>query len=139
MATCTYRPHHNGGVRKHPMDNISSPQNYFQKIFGSVISMFLKSIGTTLEQFVWRYFSRLWDMFLHTGLTEFQTFFMTKSPTFFSSTFFVISRLVLFLIRRQSSEGFLWRSLEASLQLCWKCSVSDIFLETWRKFTEQLF
>ena len=48
-----------------------------------------------------------WDMFLPNGLAELHMFFMTRSTTFFSSTIFVISRLLFFLIRRQSSEGVL--------------------------------
>ena len=41
------------GVRKPPVDNIHSPQNYFQTNCWRVVPMLLKSIGTTLEQFVW--------------------------------------------------------------------------------------
>ena len=36
-------------------------------------------------------------MFLHIGLTELHIFFMTRSTTFFSSTIFIISRLLFFL------------------------------------------
>ena len=44
-----------------------------------------------------------WDILLQTRLTEFhQMFYMTRSTTFFSSTVFVTSRLVYFLIRRES-------------------------------------
>ena len=39
-------------VRKPPTDNIPSPQNYFQTNCQSIIPMLLKSIGTTLGQFV---------------------------------------------------------------------------------------
>ena len=39
-------------VRKAPTNNIPSPQNYFQANCQSVIPMVLKSIGTTLGQFV---------------------------------------------------------------------------------------
>ena len=71
----------------------------------------------------------LWirDTFLHSGLTELHMFFITRSTTFFSSSVFVISRLVFFLIRRQSSEVVLWRSKEVSLQLFWKCGVLQSF------------
>ena len=41
-----------GGVRKTPMDNAHSPQNYFQTISRGVIPVLLKNIGATLEQFV---------------------------------------------------------------------------------------
>ena len=46
-----------------------------------------------------------WDMFLHTRLNELHIFFVTSSKIVF-----VISRLVFFLTKRQSSEGVLWRS-----------------------------
>ena len=46
-------------------------------------------------------------MFLHTGVTKLNMFFMTRNTAFFSLTVFVISRLVFFLIRWQSSEGVL--------------------------------
>ena len=46
-------------------------------------------------------------MVLHTGLTELYMFFTTISKTFFSSILFMISRLVFFLKRRQSSEDIL--------------------------------
>ena len=46
-------------------------------------------------------------MFLHTGFTELHIFFVTGSATFFSSTVFVISMFVFFLIRRQLSEAVL--------------------------------
>ena len=46
-------------------------------------------------------------MFMDTGVTELHMFFMTRSTTFFSLTAFLISRLLFFLIRRQSSEGVL--------------------------------
>ena len=82
----------------------------------------------------------IWDIFLHTGLTENHIFFTIRSTAFFSSTVFVIFMLTFFLIRRQSSEDILWRSYfrwtprktsvkehifitVASLQLCWKCTV----------------
>ena len=53
--------------------------------------------------------------------------FMTRSMKFFSSAVFVTSRMLFFLIRRQPSKDILWRSWEASLQLCWNCSVLQIF------------
>ena len=39
---------------------------------------------------------RSWDMFLHDVLTELHIFFMTRSTRFFSSTAFVICRLLFF-------------------------------------------
>ena len=45
------RPQRQRRVRKHPMDNIPSPQNYFRKNCRSVIPVLLKSIGTTPGQF----------------------------------------------------------------------------------------
>ena len=65
--------------------------------------MLLKNIRKILEQLV---FVNLGHVF-HTGLTELHMFFMTKRAAFFSSTILVISRLVFFLIRSQSSEGIL--------------------------------
>ena len=41
---------------------------------------------------------------LHIGLTEHYIFFVTRNRAFFSSNVFVISILVFFLIRRQSSK-----------------------------------
>ena len=41
-----------------------------------------------------------WDMFLHTGLTEFHMFFKTKYTAFFSLVVFVIFRLVLLVVTK---------------------------------------
>ena len=80
-------------------------------------------------------------MFLHTGLPEFDMFFMTRCTTFLSSTLFVIPQMVFFLTRRESSEEEatlrkLRRKLATMLKMC---CVTDIFLGTWSKFTEKLF
>ena len=78
------------------MDNILSPQNYFQTNCRSVISMLLKKIRFNV-------ILRTWDMFQQNGLTKLRIFFMTKSM-FFSSTVFVIFRLLFFLIMMQYSK-----------------------------------
>ena len=81
-----------------------------------------------------------WDMLWYSELTKLNMFFMTRSMTFFSLTVFVISRLVFFLIRRQSSEGVLWNKLRSKLATKLKTHcVTDVFLGTWPKFKEQLF
>ena len=85
-----------------------------------------------------------WDMFLHTGLTELCMFFMTRSTIFLSSTVFIIFRLVGILSNKEVSlkkyfEGAskeLRSQLATMLKMC--CS-TDVFLETWPKFTNQLF
>ena len=88
-------------VRKSPTDNISSPQNYFQTNYRSVIpsNAFKKHRNNTVIICL-NIILQTWDMFLHNGLTELHMFFMTRSTTFFSSTVFVISRLLFFLKRR---------------------------------------
>ena len=114
-----------GSVRKPPTENIPNRlENYFQTKCWKVIPMLLKRIKTTLGQFVWTQFCRLGTK---TELTELHMFFMTRSTAFFSSTALVIYRLVFFLIGRQPSESALWRSLEANLQLCWKCAAFQMF------------
>ena len=65
--------------------------NVFKKYSNNTESVCLNVILQTL------------DMFLHIRLTELRMFCMT----FFSSTVFVISRLVCFLIKRQASEAVL--------------------------------
>ena len=39
-------------IKKPPTHNVPTPQNYFQTNCRNVISILLKSIGTTLERFV---------------------------------------------------------------------------------------
>ena len=130
-------------VRKPPTGNVPSLQNYFQTNCRSFIPMLLKNIRTMLGQFVLTQFMRTWDMILHSELTELH-FFVTISAIFFRLTTFVVFRLALFVIRRQSSKGALWRScfrwtstkipvqecifaIVASLELCWKCAVLQMF------------
>ena len=89
------------------MDNIPSLRNYFQTNRYSVNPILFKK---ALEQHWDNLFEcnfSTWDMFLHTGLTELHMFFMTRSTTFFRVTAFVITRVVFFLVRRQSSKGLL--------------------------------
>ena len=79
-------------------------------------------------------------MFLHTGLTQLHIFFMTRSTVFFSSTVFVISRLVFFLIRRQSFIRLTLKELRSNLATMLKMHrVTDVFLVTWPKFIEKFF
>ena len=85
-------------VTKSPMDNAPSLQNYFRKNCWSAIPMLLK------RQICLNVILQTWDLFLHNGLTEHYIFFVTRSMTFFSSDIFVISILVFFLIRTQSSK-----------------------------------
>ena len=98
---------------------------------------------TTLTQFLEFNFANLGHVFIHWVNWASYLFIATRNTTFFSSTVCVISRLVSFLIRRQSSEGVLWRSyfretprktvkqliftIVVSLQLCWKFAVLQIF------------
>ena len=64
---------------------------------------------------------KTWDMFLHTGLTDFRMFFMTRSITYFSSNVFVIFRLIFFLII-----FWRWKELRSKLATmlkmhCYRC------------------
>ena len=85
-----------------------------------------------------------WDMFLHTGLTELRMFFMTRSTIFLSSTVFIIFRPVGILSNKEVSlkkyfEGAL-KELRSKLATMLKmCCDTNVFLETWPKFTNQLF
>ena len=99
--------------------------------------------GSALFAFLVNIILQTWHMFLHTRFTELYIFFVTRSTAFFSSTIFVIFRLVFFLIRRQYSEVVLWRSFfwwtpgktvkeqifttVATLQLYWKFAVLKMF------------
>ena len=52
MTACMQCHYWNRVSGKPPVDNVTSLENYFQTNRLSVIPMLLKSIGTTLEQFV---------------------------------------------------------------------------------------
>ena len=133
-------------VRKPSTESSPSAQNYFRQ-FRSVIPMLLH--WSNIWIICLNVILQTWDMFLH-------IFFVIKGATFFSSTVFVISMLVSSLIKKQSSEGVLYElflvnpsksiserthfdhscKLATILKIC---CVTIVFLETWSKFTEQLF
>ena len=130
-------------VRKPQKENVPSLQNYFQRNCWSVIPMLLKSVGTTLAQSNWTKFCRLGTCFCTLGYLSF-IFSWPLETGFFSSTVFIISMLVFFLIMRQLSDGVFWRSYfwwtpiktsvkehvftrVASMQLCWKCAALQMF------------
>ena len=66
-------------IRKTPTDNIIIPQNQFQTNCQIITPMLIKSIGTTLGQYVFlNVILLIWDIILYTGLTEFHMFFLTQ-------------------------------------------------------------
>ena len=126
-------------VRQPPTENVPSLHNYFQTNCWSVLLMLFKK-------------KKHWDILLEGNFADLGHvfahwfnwgYFVTRSTTFLSSTVFVISRLVFFLVRRQSSEGLLWRShfwwtprktmkepiftIVESLKPWWKCTVVQMF------------
>ena len=84
-------------IRKPPTGNVPSPQNYFQANCWSVILMLLKKHWSNIGTIFLNVILLSWDLFLH-------IFFVSKS------TMTKISLLVFFLVRKQSSEGALWRN-----------------------------
>ena len=65
-------------IRETPTDNIIILQNYFQTNCQIITLMLIKSIGTTLRQYVFLCVILLtWDIILYTRLTEFHMFFLT--------------------------------------------------------------
>ena len=63
-------------VRKPPMENVPSSENYFQTNC-SVIPMFLKKHLNNTRTICLNRFLQTWDIFLHTGLAELHIFFAT--------------------------------------------------------------
>ena len=143
MTACTLRPY-----QSRESENLQRTMSLVRKItFKKTVEVLFNAFkkysnnkGTVCLKII----LRTWDMILHSGVIELRIFFVTKSTIFFRSTTFVIFRLVYFLIRRQPSEGVLWRSffrwasrktplqeciftIVASLELCWKCAVLQIF------------
>ena len=94
-------------VRKSPNEQCSQSTklitNKLSKCYSSGFKKLLNNTGKICLNII----LQARDMFLHTGLTELHIFFVTRSTTFFSSTVFVISMFVFFLVRRQSSQGVL--------------------------------
>ena len=76
------------------------------KCYSNAFKKHWNNIGTICLNII----LRTWNMFLHTRLTELQILFAIRSTVFSTSIVFEISRLVFFLIRRQSSEAVLWMS-----------------------------
>ena len=98
------------------------------KLLSKKFSVLFQCILNKLEKHWDNFFDcNFGQMLLQNGLTELYIFFMTRSTTFFSSTVFIIFRLLFFLIRRQSTESTLneLRSkLGTSLKMCY---VSEMF------------
>ena len=65
--------------------------------------------------------------------------FMTISKTLFSSILFIISRLVFFLKRRQSSEEIFEGATKQACNYAEMSCITHAFLGTLPKFTQQLF
>ena len=75
--------------------------------YKEIVEVFFQSYLKTFQQ----HWNNLFEhRFADSGYVFCTIFFMTRSTTYFSSTVFVISRFVFFLIQRQSSEDVLWRS-----------------------------
>ena len=76
-----------------------------------------------------------WNMFLDTGLTELYILFVSRSTTLFNCLCnFLISRVLFFLIKRQTSENVLWRSY--FLRTSRKTSVKEcifIIVGSWKQ------
>ena len=87
---------------QHPQ-SIKLLSNKLLKSYSNVFKKHWNNTGTIRLNII----LQTWDMFLNIGLTELHMFFITRSTTFFTSTVFIIFRLVFFLIRRLSSEGVL--------------------------------
>ena len=81
LSGCTLKePRSKLATQSQVTPNREAPQstNFFLKSYRNAIPMLLKRIATTLGQFVCIYICGLWDMLLHTGLTELHMFFMTQ-------------------------------------------------------------
>ena len=76
--------------------------NKLSKYYSNAFKKYWNNIGTICLKVIFR----TCDIFLHTGLTELHIFFVTRSTTFFSSTVFVISRLVFCLMGSPSNVYF---------------------------------
>ena len=94
-------------VWKPPKENVPIPENYFQTKCYSIV--FEKHWNNT-RAFCLNLILQTWNMVLHTRFTELHILFTIRCTVFLSSTVFLISGLVFFLIRRRSSESVLWRS-----------------------------
>ena len=100
--------------------------------FKEILKVLFQCILNKLEKHWDNFFEcNFGQMLLQNGLTELYIFFMTRSTTFFSSTVFIIFRLLFFLIRRQSTESVPLNELRSKLGTSLKmCYVSEmVFLE----------